>query len=97
MFSGFNRKNSSGRRPLSIKCRDHFVQEKSITLTRLFAPHRSPGANEGRAARWADFPTRGALAFRPSETASELVAMAWQNPDLLRSELERLKEALKYF
>jgi hypothetical protein len=39
-------------------------------------------------------PTKGPLAIRPGETASELVATARQNLVLLRSELERLKGAV---
>ena len=39
-------------------------------------------------------PTKGPLAIRPGETASEVVATAKQNSELLRSELERLKEAV---
>lgn len=41
-----------------------------------------------------NLPTTGLLAFRPGETASESVELAWQNLDLLRSELNRLKEAI---
>lgn len=40
------------------------------------------------------FPTEGALAYQPRETASELVAIARQNLDLLGSELGRLRTAL---
>jgi hypothetical protein len=39
-------------------------------------------------------PTKGLLAFSPSQTAAQLVATARNNRDLLRTDLERLKEAV---
>jgi len=41
-----------------------------------------------------DMPTKGPLKFRDNSTAAELIAVARENPELLKSELSRLKQAI---
>ncbi len=83
---------------ISERLSDHFRCRVGLTPTRLnsLVDVELLGAcrliNRHHNFQKHNLPAKGPLAFRPGQTASEWVAAAKQNPEILRIELEQLKK-----